>query len=188
MANNNSHPIVHAALFVALSYVLLFIVLPVAGLFIIAYIFASVFKAIGTTPVTVVTTDTTVAKPATAAMPATAAIPATAATVATPTKAATVATPTTAASLQKFTDFTGSEPEWTKRIPNWLICDWFYFFFILNLIVVLALMVTIVGTAMSSSMPKTVRASQLFMMIVQMLASGTSTLFLYVLCDRSLKP
>jgi len=82
----------------------------------------------------------------------------------------------------------GSEPEWTKQIPNWVLCDWFYVFFIINVVVLVTLIVSVAVTAMSSSLPKAVRASQLFMMITQMLASGTSTLFFYVLCDRSLKP
>jgi hypothetical protein len=83
---------------------------------------------------------------------------------------------------------TGSEPEWTKQIPSWVICDWFYAFFIINVVVVVALAFSILITAMSSSLPKNVRTTHLFMMFMQMLASGTSTLFFYVLCDRSLKP
>jgi hypothetical protein len=167
MANGgNQRPIVNAALFVALSYVLLFIVLPIAGLAFIAYIFASVFKSIF-----VPAKDTTVTeeKPVV-------------------TQVGDKIVITTNPPVAGFSNFSGSEPEWTKQIPNWLICDWFYFFFIVNVVVVVTLMISIVVTAMSSSLPKTVRASQLFMMIVQMLASGTSTLFLYVLCDRSLKP
>jgi hypothetical protein len=172
MANNGGQsPIVTAALYVALGYVFFFIVLPIGGLILVAYIFASVFKSVAAStsevidiskaPLTTVNGEII------------------------PTEDGKFVIRT---SSEKFRDFAGSEPEWTKRIPNWLLCNWFYVFFIINVIVVVALMIGIVGTAMSSSMPKTVRASQLFLMIMQMLASTTSSLFFYVMCDRSLKP
>jgi len=172
MANNGGQsPVVTAALFVALGYVFFFIVLPIGGLILVAYIFASVFKSV-VVPPTPEVVDISKAPLTTV-------------------KGQVVplgdgrfgVKPT-----EKFRDFAGSEPEWTKRIPNWLLCNWFYAFFIINVIVVVALMIGIVGTAMSSSMPKTVRISQLFLMIMQMLASTTSSLFFYVMCDRSLKP
>jgi hypothetical protein len=184
MANAvNQRPIVHAALFVALSYVLLFIVLPIAGLAFIAYIFASVFKSVSVAPAPAPAAREpvqVVRAPVAAAPVAAAPAPVSVAGQAAPVQLVPV--------VSEFTDFSGSEPEWMKKIPNWLICDWFYFFFIVNVVVVVTLMISIVVTAMSSSLPKTVRASQLFMMITHMLASGTSTLFFYVMCDRALKP
>ena len=189
MANGaNQHPIVHAALFVALSYVLLFIVLPIAGLAFIAYIFASVFKS-----TFVPAKNTTVAQEKPVVTQSDGKIIITSNPSVMQEKPVVTQTDgkiviTTNPPVAGFSNFAGSEPEWTKQIPNWLICDWFYFFFIVNVVIVVTLMISIVVTAMSSSLPKTVRASQLFMMIVQMLASGTSTLFLYVICDRSLKP
>ena len=182
----NQRPVGHAALFVALSYVLLFIVLPIAGLAFIAYIFASVFKSVNVAPSPPPARAPLDAEPVQVVR-----VPVDAAPAAAPA-AAPVAEQDAPVELvsvvSDFRNFSGSEPEWTKQIPNWLICDWFYFFFIVNVVVVITLMISIVVTAMSSSLPKTVRASQLFMMITQMLASGTSTLFFYVICDRSLKP
>jgi hypothetical protein len=81
-----------------------------------------------------------------------------------------------------------SGSNWTKDIPSWLICDWFFLFFVMNAFVLVLLVLSIAYMAVSSTLPKTVRFSSLFMLITQLLVSGTGTLFYYLLCDRSLKP
>ena len=82
----------------------------------------------------------------------------------------------------------GAEPEWTREIPSWVICDWFYMFFIVNAIVLLTLVISLIYMTISSTIPKALRLSGIFMLALQMLVSGTSTLFFYLICDRSLKP
>lgn len=101
-----------------------------------------------------------------------------------PTSTTVVATPT----VSKFTNYSGSEPEWTKAIPNWVICDWFYLFFVVNVFILVMLLSSIVFMSVSSTLPKNVRLSNIFIMLTQLMVSGTSTLFYYLLCDRSLRP
>jgi hypothetical protein len=82
----------------------------------------------------------------------------------------------------------GWEPEWTKKIPNWLICDWFFLFFVMNAFILVLLLLSIIYMTVSSTLPKNIRFTTLFMLVAQLLISGTGTLFYYLLCDRSLKP
>ena len=98
------------------------------------------------------------------------------------------AVPTSTTVVTKFTNFSGSEPEWTKGIPNWAICDWFYVFFVTNVIILISLVLSTAYMAVRSTLPKSMRFSQLLMMMTQIVVSGTSTLFFYVLCNRGLKP
>ena len=83
---------------------------------------------------------------------------------------------------------TGSEPTWTKSIPSWAVCDWFYMFFIVNVFVLTMLVLSALYVIVSPSIPRSVKAFDIFKLILNMLVSGTSTLFFYIMCDRSLKP
>ena len=102
----------------------------------------------------------------------------------TPTSKTVVDTP----SVNRFTNYSGAEPEWTKAIPSWVICDWFFLFFVLNVFILVVLLFSIIFMTVSSTLPKNVRFSNIFMLVTQLMVSGTSTLFYYLLCDRSLKP
>ena len=82
----------------------------------------------------------------------------------------------------------GSEPTWTRQIPSWAVCDWFYLFFIVNVFVLVMLVLSAFYTMFSSAVPRSVRSFDLFKLILNMMVSGTSTLFFYIMCDRSLKP
>ena len=91
--------------------------------------------------------------------------------------------------VSEFNDYAaGSEPDWTKKIPGWVICDWFYLFFVVNVFILVILLSSILYMGLSSTLPKNVRMSTIFMLVIQLMASGTSTLFYYLLCDRTLKP
>ena len=91
-------------------------------------------------------------------------------------------------SEENFTNDSGSEPEWTKQIPSWLVCDWFFLLFVMNAFILVLLLLSIVYMTVSSTLPKNVRATTLFILVTQLIVSGTGTLFYYLLCDRSLKP
>jgi hypothetical protein len=81
------------------------------------------------------------------------------------------------------------EPEWTKKIPNWFICDWFFLFFSLNAVAfALLLLSTIYLVFVSRGVPATLKPYMLFYGLMSIMVSGTSTLFYYLICDRSLKP
>jgi hypothetical protein len=103
---------------------------------------------------------------------------------ATPISKTVIETP----SVNRFTNYSGAEPEWTKAIPSWVICDWFFLFFVLNAFILVVLLFSIIFMTVSSTLPKNLRFSNIFMLVTQLMVSGTSTLFYYLLCDRSLKP
>ncbi len=87
-----------------------------------------------------------------------------------------------------FNDFRGSEPEWTKQIPSWAICDWFYLFFLLNAVVLVMFLLSILYMVTTSTLPKKVQTTSLIMLVIQLCVSGTGALFYYLVCDRSLRP
>ena len=82
----------------------------------------------------------------------------------------------------------GSEPDWTRKIPSWAVCDWFYMFFVVNAFVLVMLVLSAFYTMFSSTVPKAIKPFDIFKLILNMMISGTSTLFFYLMCDRSLKP
>jgi hypothetical protein len=80
------------------------------------------------------------------------------------------------------------EPALTKQIPNWLVCDWFFAFFVINSVVAAILLLSILYLAVASKAPKGVFGFRLFVLLIQLALATTSTLFFYLICDRSLKP
>jgi hypothetical protein len=80
------------------------------------------------------------------------------------------------------------EPTWTKQLPSWLVCDWFYAFFMINLILACALLLSVLYLLLASKAPKGIMGFRLFVLLVQLGLATTSTLFFYLICDRSLKP
>lgn len=80
------------------------------------------------------------------------------------------------------------EPEWTKQISNRLLCDWYYFLFMLNLVVFGLLIISGLFLMTTKSVPKGIIAVQLFTNIILGVFAGTNALFYYLICDRALKP
>jgi hypothetical protein len=81
------------------------------------------------------------------------------------------------------------EPAWTKQIPNTLLCDWFYAFFLINLGLLALIVVAMLYLLLSSAkVPKGILGFRLFLLLIQLVIAGTGTLFFYLICDRSLKP
>ena len=76
------------------------------------------------------------------------------------------------------------EPTWTKTIPSWFICDWFYVIFIINLVALSALVLYTIVLVTSRTAPRAVVITN----IVISIFGATSTLFYYLICDRALKP
>lgn len=79
------------------------------------------------------------------------------------------------------------EPEWTKRIPSWLVCDWFYAFFIIGAVISAGLLLLIIYLATAGGVGKD-GGIKLFMLVAQLGISLTTTLFYYIICARSLRP
>ena len=81
------------------------------------------------------------------------------------------------------------EPTWTKAIPNLAICNWFYTFFMINVIVMILLIIAIVYAFLGyTAKNKHISPTTFFLLFIQLIVAGTNTLFYYLICDRSLQP
>lgn len=80
------------------------------------------------------------------------------------------------------------EPDWTKRVPSWVICDWYYMLFIINIAVFVMLILSLVTLAFTNNAPKGFFGIQMFTNFILAVFAGTNSLFYYLLCDRALKP
>lgn len=80
------------------------------------------------------------------------------------------------------------EPTWTKRIPSWAMCNWFYTFFVINAIVLALLVSAILYALVSRTAMKMITVPHAFMALIQLTIAGTNMLFFYLICDRSLHP
>ena len=80
------------------------------------------------------------------------------------------------------------EPDWTKSIPNWAICDWFYIIFVIDIIVFTILIMTVVWVLFTSKGSKLLLGGRLFLYLISAFFGLTTALFYYLMCDRSLHP
>lgn len=80
--------------------------------------------------------------------------------------------------------------DFSDKIPSSLVCDWFYSFFIVYVVltglIFLALLYVLFFT--KASFIKTLFSMRFFTALLGLVFSGTNTLFFYVICKRSLKP
>lgn len=80
-------------------------------------------------------------------------------------------------------------PQWTNRISNSMLCNYFYVFFIIfSVWAGLALFTGIWLFASSAKMSFGMLIGLLINIILSFGISATSALFLYLICERSLKP
>jgi len=87
------------------------------------------------------------------------------------------------ANVSGFSDYSGAAPAWTNSIPSWLICDWYYALFVLNV----ALLIILGGMYVFASKKK-LSGGRLNTLVLSIIFSSVSTLFFYLMCNRSLKP
>jgi hypothetical protein len=80
----------------------------------------------------------------------------------------------------------GNDPQWMKSISNSTICNWFYTFYLANLIVFLL----VIGASayMFFRNKRQFTPTNLFFALLQLIVAGTNMLFFYLICDRTLKP
>lgn len=79
-----------------------------------------------------------------------------------------------------------SKSGWMQRISDSTICNWFYTFFLANLIVFLLLIVA--GPYAYFRNRRRFTLNDFFFALLQLIVAGTNTLFFYLICDRSLNP
>ena len=80
------------------------------------------------------------------------------------------------------------EPDWTKSIPDWVICDWFYIIFIVDVILFSILIFIALWLLFTIKGSKVLLGGRLFMYLITGFFGITTALFYYLLCDRSLNP
>ena len=80
-------------------------------------------------------------------------------------------------------------PQWTDSISNSTLCDYFYIFFVIfSVWAGLSLLAGIWVFSSSSKMTLTMLFGVIINIILSFGISATSALFLYLICERALKP
>ena len=78
------------------------------------------------------------------------------------------------------------EPQWMQAIASSTVCNWFYIFYIVNLvflaIIILGMVFLAVNTKKGLTMPN------IYIGLISSVVACTNTLFFYIMCERSLKP
>ena len=82
----------------------------------------------------------------------------------------------------------GMASQWTNVVPNWVICDWFYVFFLINAIVVVLAILALASSLFSKGLSSKMSLVTGTPLALSLIVATTQTLFMYLLCDRSLKP
>ena len=81
------------------------------------------------------------------------------------------------------------EPEWTKKIPSDVICNFFYAFFVIYAILAVISVLGLVSLfVLGSKLPKSLLITQGVYGFVTLGLATTMALFHYLVCDRALKP
>ncbi len=80
------------------------------------------------------------------------------------------------------------EPQWTKQISSEIICNFFYVFFVVYAIIAVISLIGFVGIFTFLKVPKANVGVAGFQAILALSIATTQMLFLYLICDRALKP
>ncbi len=81
------------------------------------------------------------------------------------------------------------EPDWSKKISNETVCNFFYAFFVIYAIfAVISLLGFVTLFIFASKMPKGILITQSIYAVVTLGIATTMALFHYLICDRALKP
>ncbi len=81
------------------------------------------------------------------------------------------------------------EPDWTKKISNDTVCNFFYaFFMVYAFLAVVSLLGLVSIFVFASKLPKGIVITQSVYALVTLGLATTMALFHYLVCDRALKP
>jgi hypothetical protein len=78
--------------------------------------------------------------------------------------------------------------DFTKNIPDSLVCNWFYAFFVVNAVIASIAIVGLLYSAFSKGALRALFTVQSLTMLISGAIAATNMLFFYIICDRSLKP
>ena len=79
-------------------------------------------------------------------------------------------------------------PQWTDQIPDNLLCNYFYVFFVIFSVWAGLALLYGVWVFTSSKMSVGMMVAVLINILLSFGISATSALFLYLICERALKP
>ena len=80
------------------------------------------------------------------------------------------------------------EPEWTKQISSEVVCNFFYVFFVVYAVFAVISLVGLIGVFSFLKVPKANLGAMGFQAVLTLAIVTTQMLFLYLICDRALKP
>ncbi len=79
-----------------------------------------------------------------------------------------------------------SEPEWMKKISSNTVCTYYYIIFIFNAIIAAVSIFLMIFVLPFLAMPKGAMLGQTLLSALVLGLAVANSLFLYILCDRSL--
>lgn len=80
------------------------------------------------------------------------------------------------------------ESQWTDKIADNVLCGYFYVFFVIFSFIAAMSLIGGIWIFVSSKMTLPAMISVIFNIILTFGVSATSALFLYLICERALKP
>jgi hypothetical protein len=80
------------------------------------------------------------------------------------------------------------EPQWMKQISNELVCNFFYVFFVVYAVIAVISLVGVIGIFTFLKVPKGQLGAIGIQGLIGLALATTQMLFLYLICDRALKP
>ena len=81
-----------------------------------------------------------------------------------------------------------NSPQWTDKIPSTVVCNYFYVFFIIFAVYAAISLLGGVYIFATSKMSVGILIGVIFNILLSFGISATSALFLYLICERALKP
>lgn len=80
------------------------------------------------------------------------------------------------------------EPQWTKQISSEIVCNFFYVFFVVYAVIAVIALIGIIGVFSFLKVPKAQLGAIGIQGLIGLALATTQMLFLYLICDRALKP
>ena len=79
-------------------------------------------------------------------------------------------------------------PQWTDKIPSSMLCNYFYIFFVIFAVWAALSLLGGVWIFATTKMGVGMLVAVIFNILLSFGISATSALFLYLICERALKP
>ena len=80
------------------------------------------------------------------------------------------------------------EPQWAKQISSEVVCNFFYVFFVVYAVIAVVSFVGLIGVFTFLKVPKGQVGVAGLQGLIALALATTQMLFLYLICDRALKP